>query len=120
LKYSTVVLADAGFNAPTQHAIPPEKFSLSFCEGIMKQLDIYSGTIIRHQQEATARHLRRQHRISAALAHPERVRRERILQPALMLVGRRLVIWGMRLQRLTPEPVAPAPSSEVALAAHNK
>jgi hypothetical protein len=102
-------------------ARPTESFQFLFCEGMMKQLDIYSETLIRHQHEAAQRHVRRQQFVNAALAHPDRVRRLRFYQPALTVVGRRLVIWGMRLQRLYPEPVAPSASpSEVALAAHNK
>ena len=85
----------------------------------MKQLDMYSETIIRHRHEATERHVQRQQFVRAALAHPSRVQRMRLLQPALMLVGRRLVIWGMRLQRLYPEPVTTS-QAEVALAGQPK
>jgi hypothetical protein len=85
----------------------------------MKHLDYYSETVIRHRHEATQRHVERQNVVRAVLAHPYRARRLRFYEPALMLVGRRLVIWGMRLQHLYPEQI-PASQAEVALAAQPK
>ena len=82
----------------------------------MRQFDLYMETIIRHQREATARHVQRQS-VIRALAHPVRLRRMRFYQPALVIVGKRLVIWGMRLQRLYPETI---PAAEVTLVTQNK
>ena len=61
----------------------------------MQQLDFLTETTIRHQQAATQRHLERQHLIHEALAE----RRVRFYQPALVSIGRQMVIWGMQLQR---------------------
>jgi hypothetical protein len=83
----------------------------------MKQFDFVTEMNIRHQHEATARHVQHQQFVRAALANPVHVRRSRFYQPALMIVGRRLVVWGTRLQSLYPEPAAAA---EVTLATQNK
>jgi len=61
----------------------------------MKPLDFLAETSIRQQQAAAQRHLERQLLVREALAD----RRVRFYQPALIRLGRQLVVWGTQLQR---------------------
>ena len=62
----------------------------------MKPLDFLAETSIRQQQAATERHLERKLLIREALAD----RRVRFYQPALIRLGRQLVVWGTQLQHI--------------------
>ena len=73
----------------------------------MQQLDRIVETQIRHQQADAKAHLERSLLIREALAD-RHSRRVRFYRPALVNVGRQMVIWGMQLQRRYEDrPTAP-------------
>ncbi len=79
----------------------------------MKQLDLMTETSIRHQQAAAQAKLERGLLIREALAD----RRARFYQPALVSIGRQMVVWGMQLQHRYDDLYA---APEITLAAQPK
>jgi len=70
----------------------------------MHQLDMFAETSLRHQRAAAAERLEHRRLVREALLD----RRARFYQPALVSLGRRMVVWGTQLQHryddLTPVP----------------
>ena len=77
----------------------------------MQQFDMYTATIIRHQQAALQTRLIRQRLVREALAN----RQVRFYQPALVSLGKRMVIWGTQLQRRYTDLSLAPEASEIKL-----
>ncbi len=77
----------------------------------MQQLDQFAEVVIRHQQAERDARLERRRLVREALAQ----RRARFYQPALISLGKHMVIWGTQLQHLSP-----AQEIEVTFAAQHK
>lgn len=75
----------------------------------MHQLDMVAELYVRQQRRSTEAQLARRHLVREALAEG----RTRFYRPALVRVGRQMVIWGTRIQRRYDD-LYPAP--EVVLA----
>ncbi|MEP7293823.1 MAG: hypothetical protein ABI835_18695 [Chloroflexota bacterium] len=78
---------------------------------MMHQLDMITEVQLRHQQAARDARLEQRQLVHRALEQ----RRARFYQPALVRLGRRMVVWGTQLQR---SDFYPAP--DVVLAPSNK
>ncbi len=79
----------------------------------MHQLDMYAETLVRHQRAAAQADLDRRQLARAALGS----RHWRFYQPAIISLGRRMVVWGVKLQRRYDDLRLPA---ELVLAPQNK
>ncbi len=80
----------------------------------MQTLDRYTEILLHQQQAARDAHLEQRRRLHLALEN----RRVRFYQPALISLGRRMVIWGTQLQRTNREDRLHA--REVVFAPYNK
>jgi hypothetical protein len=103
--------ADADFDLPA--FAPSAQFFRQIEEEDMHQIDMLTEIQIRQQNAAREARVERNRLVRAALGE----RRAHFYQPALVSLGKQLVVWGMQLQRRNS---APYRGRDVMLAPFNK